>query len=180
MLRPAVLALSFIVMALHMPARPAWADEHETCRAERGPEAMAACDLIIAESANYTRDQLGIALINRGQQHYENKDYDRAIADFQRAIPLNPKWVQLAYGNMGNCYYALGQDTRAIELYTRGIELDPDYASAYTARGQLHEKAGDIEKAKADYRQALEANAPFSDTEWAHETAEAALKRLER
>lgn len=153
------------------------AGDLEICRAERGPAALAACDRVI-QSSDSTRKNVGTALIDRGQQHYENKDYDKAIADFTRAMTYNPPYVQLAYGNRGNCYYMKGEDDVAIENYSRAIEIDEEYVSAYAARGVLYEKAGKIKKARADFKQALESKSIFSDSKWGHETARAHLKKL--
>jgi tetratricopeptide (TPR) repeat protein len=42
-----------------------------------------------------------------------------------------------AYKNRGNAYNKKGEHGRAIADYTRAIELDPDFAAAYTARAWL-------------------------------------------
>lgn len=175
LLRAAFAATTIAVLSTS-PVRADYADE-EACRVQRGPEALEACDRVI-DSPKSNRDQIGSALISRGQQKYELKQYDEAKDDFARAMVLMPRYVQLAYGNRGNCFYAKGEYKIAIEHYTRAIEIDANYASAYAARGQLWEKAGEYKKARADYKLALESDANFSDTKWAHETARDGLKRL--
>ena len=49
-----------------------------------------------------------------------------------------------------------GAGAEAIELYSRAIELDPDFASAYYNRGREYDTLGQLEKAIADYGRSLE------------------------
>src|SRR5262249_12991925 len=153
------------------------ADDSEICRGHTG-NTIAACTRVI-NSARATRLQVGDAYINRGQHYYEIKEYDKAIDDFNRAIQLKPKWLQLAYGNRGNAYYAKDEDDKAIDSYDRAIEIDTTYTAALTARGMLYEKPGAIERAKVDFKASLATNSIFEDNKWAHETARKHLDALE-
>ena len=49
-----------------------------------------------------------------------------------------------------------GAAQEAIELYSRAIEFDPDFAAAYYNRGREHDTLGQLEKAIADYGRSLE------------------------
>jgi tetratricopeptide (TPR) repeat protein len=162
--------------ALGIGMAVAVAQDTEVCRGRAG-DPIAACTRVITATKS-TRAQVGDAYINRGQHYYERKDYDRAIADFNRAIPLKPKWLQMAYGNRGNAYYAKGEDDKAIDSYDHAVVINPQYSSALTARGLLYEKAGSIERARADYQAAIAANSEFQDNSWAHETARKHLDAL--
>src|SRR5207302_1624725 len=119
-------------------------------------EAIDACTRVITSSRS-TRDQVGNAFIGRGQHYYEKDDYDRAIADFSKAIPLKPKWLQLAYGNRGNAYAMKKQDQDAIDSYDQAISIDASYSAAYAGRGLIYEKMGLVERARSDYEAALNA-----------------------
>lgn len=162
------------------PIQSSWAaslaTDFETCRGNSKAN-IAACTRVIT-SPRATREQVGGSYINRGQHYYERQEFDRAIADFDRAIPLKPQWVQLAYGNRGNVYFRQDEDQKAIEDYSRAIALDATYAAAYTGRGLLYEKAGSIEQARADFNAALAANSVFADNTWAHDTAREHLAAL--
>lgn len=162
--------------ALAFGMTAAVAQDTEICRGHAG-DTIAACTRVITAPRS-TREQVGDAYINRGQHYYEIKEYDRAIEDFNRAIPLKPKWIQMAYGNRGNAYYAKGEDDKAIDSYNKAVELDPKYTSALTARGLLYEKMGAIERAKSDFEAALAANSIFEDNKWAHDTARKHLDDL--
>jgi tetratricopeptide (TPR) repeat protein len=152
------------------------ADDYNICVGSTA-EAIEACTRVIT-SAKSTRDQVGNAYIGRGQHYYEKDDYDRAIADFNKAIPLKPKWLQLAYGNRGNAYAMKNQDQDAIDSYDNAISLDSNYSAAYAGRGLIYEKMGLTERARSDYEAALNAKSTFQDEKWAHDTAQKHLDDL--
>ena len=77
---------------------------------------------------------LAIAFNNRGNVHVNLKDYDRAVADYDRAIELNPKYA-VAFNNRGFAYRSKGRYDRAIQDYDRAIEISPSYALAFFGRG---------------------------------------------
>ena len=151
-------------------------DDYNICVGS-GADAIDACTRVITSSRS-TRDQVGNAYIGRGQHYYEKDDYDRAIADFNKAIPLKPKWLQLAYGNRGNAYAMKNQDQDAIDSYDQAISLDANYSAAYTGRGMIYEKMGLVERARSDYEAALKAKSDFQDEKWAKDTARKHLDEL--
>ncbi|GHV79053.1 hypothetical protein AGMMS49944_08440 [Spirochaetia bacterium] len=60
-----------------------------------------------------------------------------------------------AYYDSGNGYYNRGEYEKAIEDYTRAINIDPNLAYAYCNRGNAYGENGDYEKAIADYTRAI-------------------------
>ena len=60
-------------------------------------------------------------------------DFDRAIADFNRAIELKPDYAE-AYNNRGNAYSDKGDFDHAIADFSKAIELKPDFPIAYNNR----------------------------------------------
>ena len=91
----------------------------------------------------------------------ENGDYYGGIADYTKAIELNPNDAD-AYYNRGNAKRKLEDHYGAISDYTKAIELKPDYVSAYNNRGVAKESIGDLNGACSDWRKAAnlgEANA---------------------
>jgi len=171
-------ALLSLVALLCQPVAPAAAeDAYDICLGST-PDALDACTRVIVAPGS-TREQVGEAYIGRGQHHYEKDEYDLAIADFNRAMPLKPKWLQLAYGNRGNAYYMKGDNDRAIDSYDKAIALDADYTAAYTGRGLVYEKLGLIEKARADFQAALKAHSIFHDEDWGKATARRHLDQMQ-
>ena len=70
-----------------------------------------------------------IAFNNRGIAYHDKGDNDRAIADYDEAIRLDPKFAR-AFINRGNAYRDKGDNDRAIADYNEAIRLDPKYAMA--------------------------------------------------
>ena len=81
-------------------------------------------------------------------------DYDRAIADLDQAIELDPKFAA-AYNSRGDTYIHKGDYDRAIAEVNEAIRLGPKSAVAYITRGEAYEAKNDPDHAIADFDQAL-------------------------
>jgi tetratricopeptide (TPR) repeat protein len=77
-----------------------------------------------------------------------------AIADYDRAIILKPKYPE-AYYNRGNTKSELGDKQGAITDYDRAIILKPKYPEAYYNRGNTKSELGDKQGAITDYDRAI-------------------------
>ena len=83
-------------------------------------------------------------------------DLDRAIADFNEAIRLDPDPKDArAYNNRGHAWRNKGDLDRAIADYSEAIRLDPKFARAYYNRGFAWRDKGDLDRAIADYTEAI-------------------------
>jgi tetratricopeptide (TPR) repeat protein len=91
--------------------------------------------------------------LNRGNA---SNDPDEAIAEYTRAIELNPNYVE-AYNERGFAYECdkrtYGQ---AIADFTKAIQLDPNYTSAYINRSAVYDSIGEYDKAIADFTKVIE------------------------
>ena len=92
---------------------------------------------------------------NRGNAWGDEGDLDKAIADYNEAIKLDPKNAY-AYNNRGVAWRDKGDLNRAIADYTEAIRLDAKYATAYSNRGRANLYSGSLPKALADLNQASE------------------------
>jgi len=94
-----------------------------------------------------------VAYGNRGNTYRNQGNLDLAIADFDRAIEINPQYFQ-AYNLRGRIYAARSDHNRAISEYTDAIKLDPVYVEAYVNRGLAYEALGLTANANSDFRRA--------------------------
>jgi tetratricopeptide (TPR) repeat protein len=95
------------------------------------------------------------ALVERGGRLLGAGNVDDAVADFTRALELQPG---LAAGHLGLglAHAARSQLDSAITEYTAAIAADPDRAAAYRTRADTFFKLGRWTDAIADYDRLLE------------------------
>ena len=98
---------------------------------------------------------------NRGAAHGAKGEYDRAIADFDKAIEINPKYAR-AYFGRGGTYAKKGGLDEAIANFDKAIEIDPKFAPAYFGRGTAYGTKGDLDRAIADYDKAIQINPKYA------------------
>lgn len=80
---------------------------------------------------------------------------DEAIVEYQAILLKNPSCENCCY-NMGAIYLDLKKDPKkALEQFTKAIEINPNYIEAYFARGYTYSKLKEKESAKADYNMCL-------------------------
>ena len=91
---------------------------------------------------------------HRGDVWYNAGSYDRAIAEYNRAITLDPNYAA-AYVNRGHAWAQKGEHDKAVADYTRALAINPDYTDAYYGRGNARYGKGEYAKAVADFNQAL-------------------------
>ena len=81
-------------------------------------------------------------------------DYDRAIADSDQALKLDPN-NDTAYNNRAFALIRQGDYDRAIGDLDRAIKLNPASSRAYKNRGDAYRGKGDVDRALADLDQAI-------------------------
>ncbi len=93
--------------------------------------------------------------VQRGLCYAELGKYDEAIADFSLVIQNDMQLAYYAYYRRG-WVYEFKQDTAAaLSDYSRGIELEDNYAYLHLNRGELYQLLGDTLKAKADFEKVV-------------------------
>jgi len=100
---------------------PAAADDRQDCTSKNSNRKLEACTAVI-ESGHEPKLNLAAAYRNRGIVNAAKQDYDRAIADFSKAIELNPKYVA-AYNDRAAVYTSKGDYQRAVADVTKAVEL---------------------------------------------------------
>jgi Flp pilus assembly protein TadD len=149
-------ALACFVLAAGLIA-PALADDRADCRGTGAPEAVvAACTRVIGAGA-VQGSQLADLYAARARAYRSQSDLDRAIADFDEAIridPVRPFLLELR----GNAWLAKHDYPKAIADYERALQLNPKLIPAYVGRASAHFAKGELDAAIADYQTAIELN----------------------
>lgn len=106
---------------------------------------------------NLSPHQASRGTMARGICYYAKHDPDRAIADFNHAIGLDPRNAG-AYVNRGNALQMRGERSAALKDYTTALRLNSRNSSAYVGRGLVRAQNGDFTGALSDYNTALKIN----------------------
>lgn len=94
------------------------------------------------------RNNLGASLLQQGK-------IEGAVAEFQKAVDLDPKYAA-AHLNLAYAYDRQGQADMAIARYQKVIDLQPENLFAHNNLGVLYDKQGRYQEAIAAFEQALQ------------------------
>lgn len=102
--------------------------------------------------------------LQEGMAHFQQQEYDQAIASYQKAIKLAPR-AAAAYNLLGMAYRFKFQQLRSPDLqaketaaFEKAIELDPNFWVAMINLGATHYYRGDKAKAAPLFKKALSLN----------------------
>jgi len=101
----------------------------------------------------YAPDSSGV-YNNLGNSYRANKENEKAMGAFKKAIAINPDYA-LAYYNLGILYDVMNRNEEAITAYKRVIEIKPDYTEAYNNLGKTYNLIGNKEEAIAAHKKAI-------------------------
>lgn len=101
--------------------------------------------------SNFTKAYLG-----RAQTYTLLKDYKKALGDYQTVLSQNPRHPKriIIYFNQAILKENLKDYQGALEDYNKVLQLDKKFAKAYTNRGNILYRKGDVRGACADWQQA--------------------------
>ena len=131
-----------------------------------------------AKAQGMNKEALSENYFQRANVRVASGKYEKAIADYDRAIDLNSDLVG-AYNGRGITKSKLSQHEAAIADYDKAIELDPDYTKAYNNRGNARRHLGQYKEAIADYDTALALNPHYASAYYNRGLANGHLKRYE-
>lgn len=97
-----------------------------------------------------------------GIYHQEKGDYKKAIEMFDKASEADPTDV-FPYYRRGWCFEFLKDTTKAMEQYTKGIELRDDYPYIFLMRGELYMTQGKKEQADIDFNAVIQKDTVLND-----------------
>ena len=116
-----------------------------------------------ADAADGTDLPAVMAALERGDAFYAKRKYDRAAAEYSRAVALAPNEPS-TYSARARARLQKGDYEGALVDVNRALEIDPSYITAYHARALILVKKREPEKAIADFNRAIEMKpdyAPF-------------------
>jgi tetratricopeptide (TPR) repeat protein len=155
-IRPLALStalLAFAAGASGLAQPNLWAQ----CEQSEAEGAVAACTALIAaapdlSAAHYNR---GIAQWRKGQRERANAGpvsdaYEQALADYARAIALDPGDAR-PFVNRGIVHYEQGRFASAIADYDQALRLQPDLPEALNNRALAYIRAGRYDLAQRDF-----------------------------
>lgn len=97
---------------------------------------------------------------NRGMSLEDMGQRDRAIADYERAIALDPRYY-LAYNNRGVLYGEDGLYRISIEYFLKSIAINPRHAESYCNLGLSYFFMNQYDRALENYNKAIELKQDF-------------------
>jgi len=97
----------------------------------------------------------------RALNKQNQSDFKGAIADYNQAIQINPKYADAYYGR-GLAKYTLRENQGAIADYNQAVRINPNLSEAYYVRGGMKSELRDKQGAISDYDQAIRINPNFA------------------
>ena len=97
---------------------------------------------------------VAVAYWQRGRAYLYKSLYDRALADFETALGIDPENA-VAYNGRGASNLRKRRYDTAINDFNRSIRINPDYALAYNDRGLAYSNKREFDRAIADLDRAI-------------------------
>ncbi len=73
----------------------------------------------------------------RAKYYFLQQKYELALADFNKALEINPNLAE-AYLGRGGIYYYQQKDELALADFNKALEINPNLAEAYLGRGGIY------------------------------------------
>ena len=111
--------------------------------------------VISAREANQNIPKEAQRAFDRGKQHREQKKFDAALKELDRAIKIFPDYFQ-AWTERGKTEINLGNAQQALQDFTRALQLFPDFEPALSGAGYCHLTLGAYEQSVAMLEKAVQ------------------------
>jgi tetratricopeptide (TPR) repeat protein len=108
------------------------------------------CLRIIENVTDKKLERKSVIYLFKGAIYADKGLWDEAIAEYNRAIELNPRFVEAYFARGVAHIEGKGQYDKAISDFTEAIKIAPEDADAYNNRGVALHLNGDYEKAWED------------------------------
>ena len=101
-------------------------------------------------------------LLNYANLLYEKRQFHDAVAFYQKAIRQRPS-DPICFANLAACYNEQGQPLLGLRVSDQAIQLKPDYAEAWSNRGNALQDLKRYEEALASHERALELKPDYAE-----------------
>ncbi|MBK9272659.1 MAG: tetratricopeptide repeat protein [Saprospiraceae bacterium] len=99
-------------------------------------------------------DNTPLPFNNRANYYRDLKQFDKALADYSKAISLNAGHA--TFNSRAKLFFNRNEDQKAIEDYNIAIQKSPGTAEYYTNRGAAYAKLNQLDQALVDLNKAVE------------------------
>jgi CHAT domain-containing protein/Tfp pilus assembly protein PilF len=113
-----------------------------------------------AESIEREVSQEAEELFNQGVDRYYAGDLGGAIAAFEKALEIDPKY-HFAWNGLGNALRDVGRNSEAIAAFEKALEIDPKSHIIWNGLGNALRDVGRNSEAIAAYEKALEIDSKY-------------------
>ena len=102
-----------------------------------------------------------ITYYNMGNSYYRMRKYEIAIAQYKKAIEINPL-NDKAHNDIGFIYLEkLKEYKKAIESFKKATEVNPKHHKAFNSMGLAYEKLDNSDMAIISFKKSIEANSEY-------------------
>ena len=133
---------------------PAVTDVLAPCKSDDHAQAIRDCTALLA-SGNLQGDNIPYAYYHRGWAYYQTSQYQAAMADYNRAISMQPRAPEF-FLDRGALLIDLKNNERALLDLDYAILLKSDYALAYIDRGIALHNLNRQSEALVSFNKAIE------------------------
>lgn len=149
-----LIVTAFVAVGVAAPARAA--DDKTVCVDQNAShdDAIAACGRLM-DGGKYKGNDLAVLYRGRGSHLLHKHALDRAMADLDVAIRLNPK-LAAAYSARCWAWHDKGDADKALADCNQALQLDAKMWGAYVNRGNAYALKKDYDHAISDYDQAAQ------------------------
>lgn len=145
---------TFIVVLV--AALPVRADDFANCNQRTDISLRIKACTALLESGGLSDESRAGALTNRANALRISGAVKDALADYEIAVQLRPD--AQSFSNRASARFMLGDNSGALADLIKAVELDPGYADAHHNLGMVYAKGNDLERARAAFTNALQAD----------------------
>lgn len=102
---------------------------------------------LLSSSINDPTIQDPVEISRQADEFFANKQYDRAIAAYERLLVFSPNNVDI-HNNLGLTLHYAGRSVEALRRLNDGIAVDPEYQRIWLTLGFVNSQLGNTEEAR--------------------------------